>query len=387
MAGISRDELESLARQRSRLCISIFLPTHRAGADTRQDPIRLKNLLRETEAQIKSVRKTKAREILAPARELTQRAGFWRTQNEGLAIYLSDGFFRYFKLPLALPERVLVAERFEVKPLLPLFTASGPFYILGISQKRVRFFEGTQFGVSEVDLQNVPQGIQDALKYEVHERQQQVHTASAASVTGARSKEGAVFHGQSVGVDDSKQRMLDYFRQVNRGLKHLLKDRWAPLVLAGVEELFPVYREANTYPHLVHQGVPGNPDGLGADEVHKRAWQTVASYFEQAKRQAISQYQSLIGTPRASNQLPDVLRAAHQGRVEFAFIPPDTERWGRFDPEHDAVDVHVTAEPDDEDLVNAVAIWTIVNHGAVYAIAPQDVPDASPVAAVFRYST
>jgi hypothetical protein len=30
-------------------------------------------------------------------------------------------------------------------------------------------------------------------------------------------------------------------------------------VLAGVEYLLPIYREANTYPHLLAEGIHGNP--------------------------------------------------------------------------------------------------------------------------------
>jgi hypothetical protein len=363
----------------------MFLPTHRAGADTRQDPIRFKNLIRDCGTRIAAanIRAARAREILAPARQLAQRSGFWRTQADGLALYLTEGLLQYFRLPLNVPERVVIGERFDIKPLLPLFTAGGRFYLLCLSHNRVRFFEGTRFGIEELDLQNVPQGVQDALKYDVRERQQQVHTGMAAP--GVRSKEGGVFHGQAVGVDDAKERALDYFHQVNRGLKRLLKDPWAPLVLAGAEELFPIYRQANTYQGLIEGGVRGNPDGMRPDELHKAALRVLEPRFDRSRRQALEQYRSLVGTGRASNGLPEVLRAAFQGRVEFALIPTDVERWGRFDAEQDAVEIHEAAQPGDEDLVNEIAIQTVVNHGAIYAVTPEDAPDASPVAAVFRY--
>ena len=44
---LPRRELEGLILEREGPCVSIFLPTHRAGAETQQDPIRLKNLLGE----------------------------------------------------------------------------------------------------------------------------------------------------------------------------------------------------------------------------------------------------------------------------------------------------------------------------------------------------
>lgn len=329
------------------------------------------------------IRPARAREMLAPARQLTQRSGFWRTQGDGLVLYITEGLFRYFRLPVSVPERVVMAERFDLKPLLPLFTSGGRFYLLALSQKAVRLFEGTRFGIAEIDLQNVPQGVREALKYDVREHQQQAHTGTGAR--GVQNKEGAVFHGQAEGVDDAKRKTLEYFRQVNRGIKGMLKDPWAPLVSAGTEVMLPLYRQANTYAGLIEDGIKGNPDGMRPDELHKAALETLEPVFNRARQAALDQYRSFTGTGRASGVLPEIVRAAAQGRVELALIPTSAEQWGRYDAERDAVEVHETAQHGDEDLVNEVAVQTVINHGAVYAVAPEEIPGASPVAAVFRY--
>lgn len=52
MNVLSKTELKTLAEARDKWCVSIFMPTHRAGVETRQDPIRLKNLLGETEKRL-----------------------------------------------------------------------------------------------------------------------------------------------------------------------------------------------------------------------------------------------------------------------------------------------------------------------------------------------
>ena len=49
---LTRAELEQLMRKEQPGCVSIYLPTHRTGVETQQDPIRLKNLLREAEKQL-----------------------------------------------------------------------------------------------------------------------------------------------------------------------------------------------------------------------------------------------------------------------------------------------------------------------------------------------
>ena len=43
MELLSREELNGLVTPQEGPCVSIFMPTHRAGGETQQDPIRLKN--------------------------------------------------------------------------------------------------------------------------------------------------------------------------------------------------------------------------------------------------------------------------------------------------------------------------------------------------------
>ena len=119
------EQLKFLLEKRQGFCVSVFLPAHRAGPETRQDPIRLKNLIKEAENRLiaSGQKATKAREMLAPARQLAQRGGFWRQQQDGLALFLSNGLFHYFRVPLRFQKLVSVSESFEVSPLMPLFTA------------------------------------------------------------------------------------------------------------------------------------------------------------------------------------------------------------------------------------------------------------------------
>ena len=52
MEKLTLDQIKGLARQTASPSISIFLPTHRTGRETQQDPIRFKNLLRDAEKQL-----------------------------------------------------------------------------------------------------------------------------------------------------------------------------------------------------------------------------------------------------------------------------------------------------------------------------------------------
>src|ERR671910_1578875 len=379
MELLSRAELETLIEEPEGLCVSIFLPTHRAGAQTQQDPIRLKNLLREAEEQLlaKGLHAPEAEELLGPAQELLDDSVFWRHQSDGLAVFISPGRFRYYRLPLNVEDLVVVADRYHLKPLLPLLTGDGQFYVLALSQNEVRLLRATRHSVSEVELEDVPKSLADTLRYDDQEKQLQFHSGTA----GGRGGRAAIFHGHD--PDDPKDDILRYFRQIDRGVRELVKGSQAPLVLVGVDSLLPLYREASRYPHTIDEGVTGNPEGLRPEELHKRAWEVVRPRFSEEQQKAAARYSQLAGTGQTSEDIREIVAAAYYGRIETLFAASGIQVWGDFDPDTGQVDLHEGAEG--EDLLEFAAIQTVLHHGTVYVTNPENMPADADAVSVFRY--
>jgi hypothetical protein len=385
---LTRDELRTLTRKPEGWCVSIYMPAHRVGAEIQQDPIRLKNLLGEAEGHLiaQSLRLPEAQKLLEAAEKLLQDGLFGQHQSDGLAIFLSSDQFRYYRLPFEFEELVVVTDRFHIKPLLPLFSGDGRFYVLALSQSKVRLLQGTRYSVNEVDLEGLPKGLAETLRYNDPEKRFQFHTTTRTP--GGKGERPAIFHGHGVAsADDPKDYISRYFHRVAEGLHDLLRDEQAPLVLAGVDYLLPIYREANTYPHLVDAGIEGNPEEVRAEELHERAWAIVQPLFLAEQEEAAAQYRQRAGAgnEQASNKLKEVVPAAYHGRVETLFIAVGFQQWGTFDPATNTLQVHEEAEPGDEDLLDFAAIQTLLNSGTVYAVEPQKVPDETLLAAVFRY--
>jgi hypothetical protein len=362
--------------------ISLFMPTHRRGRETEQDPIRFRNLLREVEERLldKGLRSPDVREMLEPAQRLLKDPGFWRHQSDGLALFFTPEEFHYYRLPLPFEELVVISDRFHRKPLLPFFASDGHFYILALSQNQVRLLEGTRYTVDEIDLESMPKSMAEALQYERFEKQLQSRSGTSSG-TGSRT---AMFHGHDAG-DEAKDRILRWFHMIDDALPDLLTGGQSPLVLAGVEYLFPLYKEANSYPHLLDEGIPGNPEELTPEELHAQAWPLVQPTFMRAREKAAAQYRQLVGTGQTTADVKEAVLAAHHGRVDILFVAVGIQVWGNFDPSTDTVHVHQDPEPGDDDLLDLTAIQSILNGGTVYAVEPEEVPEHAPLAAVFRY--
>lgn len=389
MPILSLDELKALTEKPQSPCVSIYLPMQKAGPEIRQNPIRFKNLIREAEERLDAigVPHQEAMEWLQSAHELDQ-SEFWEHQDLGLVIFISKTVFRYYRLPVEFPELVVVTNRFHLKPLLPLFTNDERFYILALSQKDVRLFEGTRYGVKQLELENVPKSMAEALQYDETAQEGQFRISTSRGGTANSAVQAGTFHGQgSPDRDDVKQDILQFFHAIDAGLHEKLHRKTAPLVLAGVEYLFPIYQEANTYQHLVEEGITGNPENLKPEELHDQAWQIVEPLFQKHQDETVERYQELAGadTGKASQDLKEIVPAAFFQRVDSLLVAGGQQFWGHFDPDTMTVDLHQEPEPDDEDLLDFAAINTLLNGGTAYVVEPEKVPSKAPAAAIFRY--
>lgn len=382
MALFTIEALQSLSEIQQGPCVSIYLPTHRVYTETEQDRIRLKNLLSRAEESLKELglRSLEAKDILQPAEGLFLELPFWKSQKDGLAVFLTPEFSRFYQLPLTVPELVVVGEGFHLKPLLE-FLGTVRFYILALSQNEVRLYEASRFNVSEVELEGVPKSLAEALKYDDPEKQLQFHTGTQ-KITGERA---AMFHGHGVGTDDAKSNLLRFCRHLDRGLSAILRNEQAPLVVAGVDYLLPIFAKASSYKRLLPQGVTGNPEGLSPEELQQRAWAVVEPYFHQARREAEAKYRELVGTGKASHEIREIVPAAYHGRVKVLFAAAGRQEWGTYNAGREDLQLFPASRPGAMDLLDAAATQTLLQGGEVFAVEPEAVPDGPPAAAVFRY--
>jgi hypothetical protein len=386
MENLTLDQLKGLAQQRSRPSVSIFLPTHRAGQDIGQDPIRFKNLLRQVERRLldSGMGRRTLRTFLQPAQALLDDTPFWSYQHDGLAVFVAAGDFHTYQLPFRPEELAVVAQTYYVKPILPLFTNNGHYYILAISQNEVRMLEGTRHTVGQIDLpEGTPQSLNEALASDDPERQLQFHTGTSQG--GMRD---GVFHGHGPGDEEQKVQIERYLNLVDAGLRQVFREQQAPLVLAGVDYLLPIYRQVSEYAHVMEEGIPGSPEHLRPEELQARAWPIVEPYFRKEMGQVLAHYEALAGTGRTADRIEEIVPAAFYGRIDKLVLAVDTQKWGIFDPDAGEV-VHTQdrqGEEDDLALSDFAAMQTLLNGGTVYGLSQGEMPGGSSMLAILRYA-
>jgi hypothetical protein len=376
----SRGDLDELVTADAQPAISIYLPTHPAGREIRQNPTRLKNLLSSAAERLAvSHRKIEVEALLAPAGTLVSDQDFLRHQEQGLAVFLAPGFDRVHRLPIAVPERMVSGSEFYIVPLLPLLDDAAPFWLLTISSKQTRLYQGSRWTFAEVPGVELPQGV-DAIR-----RLTEYQETQYAMPTGRR---GTLAHAQSLGEAPAELRkveLIEFLRQVAAAFEPHLKRDPAPVVLAADPVIRGHFSEIAGWGEIEPNGITENPDALRPEELRQKASALAEQKLAETRSAALDRLNSLLGTGKATTNPAEIVTSARHARVDHLFLSGDNQLWGRFDKAADQVIAHDTAIEGDVDLLNDAALMTLRQQGSVSAVAPRALPDASPAAAILRY--
>ncbi len=380
--------LRELAATRDPHCVSIYLPTHRTGRETRQDPLRLKKRTEEAQEELirRGMRSAAARDYLQSLRDLLVDDLFWAHQADGLAIFLTPTTMLHFRLPRSFEDLSVVGDRFHITPLFPILAEDTTFFILALSPKRVRFLQATRDTVERYAVDDLPADMGELVQYIDAEKSLQFHTKGAPTA-GTGSQRAARFHGQGVGTDRAEQkvRLLEFCQMTDSALQSVLAEQTAPLVLAADESLIPIYRQANSYPNTLDASVTGNPDELSDQQLRDAAWPILRQQHSELRARTLADFYGAIAKSRASSDPKEILPAAADGRIAKLLVSDRQHLWGEFDCGTRKLVVHESRQTNDRELINFATGLTYLNGGDVLTFAPDELNDHGPAAAVYRY--
>lgn len=271
----SQKELEQLESFAEPFCLTVYAPHIEfdpTGA-TNPNKIELKNQLKQAEMALldegvgpKDVRKT-----LRPARNILDTHEFWPLRNESLALFMHPRMFRYYHLPASIPYMLTIERGFNLEPLLKAIADNKPYLVLALSHKDVKMYQGDRFQIKELRLRNFPNNMEKSLNIDEYPKAWETHAIGPAG--GGTGSEA--FHGQYNSKETDKEMLFQFFRRIDNSLRKFLQKKEMPLILAGVEYLQPIYRQANTSPYLMPEGLNGNFEHVRPDDIRKQAWDLI----------------------------------------------------------------------------------------------------------------
>ncbi len=362
-------ELHALAQERTPGSVSIFVPTTPISIEISSSRIALKNLAKEAVSQLEAAGHDK-REIAAieaHLEDIIEDDTFWRFQAHSLAIFATASGVKTYRVPNALSPLAEVADRFYLKPLLRTVSFANTAYVLALAEGNVRLLEiSPDLPVNTVAIADLPENATEALGVSsLGVKTESRRTDSSAGQRGLRTQ---------------------FCRLIDRALRKELAGQNVPLFLAADITLGGLYRSINSYPHLASFGIDRTPDKMSDSEISAEARTLLDRCNAEKVSAARELFNSRNSSGRATTDVAQAAKAATLGAVDTILVDMDVLVPGLIDEVTGAVTFAGADSAENYGVVDEIARRALLTGATVLAVRKEDLPAATPVAAILRYA-
>src|SRR6202023_2356692 len=184
----SLEEFKALAQVKGETCVSMYLPTSHLGSDAKANRTAFQDLAKKALSQLKEAGIGKV-EITAFAEQFDRLArvepdvqdqdkvrkqqhakpdpvdSFWHHQANGLAVLVTSGATRTFRLPNSPKPLAEVADRFHLTPLIRAMTSPHDVYVLALAEESVRLIHAfVNFPPVRLQIPDLPGNAEQATR-------------------------------------------------------------------------------------------------------------------------------------------------------------------------------------------------------------------------------
>jgi hypothetical protein len=382
MEKISFDLLKQMMEEDHKGLVSIYMPTWRYGSEAGQSRIQLKNILKEAEERLVSMGYggREAAELLKPCTLLLDDALFWQKQDKTLALFISESSFKHFRLPITSEETLSVSNKYYLRPLIKYLSSDTRFNVLTLSQSEIKLYKAGAYDIERVDVPEIDELVENYIP--ANELRQE-----ATSPKGAAGGATSFLHGYNEMSQTEKNEISKHLRTIDKEVSRVLKDSGAPLLVYSVDYIYPMYKEVNTYPHLMEESIKGSPVGASLRDIHDKAMEIVVPRCESTLEREIEKFNTLKGTDSklSSCDAAEITKMALHGRVERLFVADGVQQWGFLDNDTGEIIVDNREGEKHMDILDRALIAAMENGGKVYVLDKERMPVIKPAAAILRY--
>ncbi len=344
-------------------CVTITLPTHRTSPENKQDPLRLKNLVVETTNRLLGeFNKREVETLLKRLENLTTNIDF-RNTLDGLALFVNQDFGRAFQLPFPIKERVVVGETFFTRDLIHALNHSMRYWVLALSEKPTRLYEGFNHNLTEIEEGGFPM---------IHE-----------GPGGEAPLPGGFGIRRSAHRDE---RHRQFFRKVDSALKPILADDPLPLIVIGVDRNLAFFNEVSAHTSAVIGRITGSHDKTSPHELGKLVQPLIESHRDEKRREALEQLARAVSERKFVSTIGEVWRLAREGRGDLLLVEEDFHYPARLDEKGVLVRADDPSAPGVmDDAVDEIVDTVLDKQGRVVFVENGKLEEHRRIAMILRY--
>ena len=361
---MNRNEIINLQAIKEYPSVSILMPTHRTFPENQQDIIRVRNLIKEAKNRlIKEFGKRESEVLIKKLDNIAEEVDFNNTL-DGLAIFVNKHTSKIFYLPFKVLERVIIDETFATRDLVFAINRSPRYWVLVLSEKPTRLFEGFHDTLNEIKNNDFP------FVYE--------EPGESESLPGGRDIKNPTYR-----ADQSK----NFFRNVDNKFNKYFKEEKLPIGLLGVDKNLAFFKEVASNNEHVITSVSGNYDKLSPHELSKIIWLPVKKKLDEARQNIFERLDNAIRLKKFVSGIDEVWQTAQQGKGETLVVEEDYRESAKIDSKTQHLILTDKKDQADvtEDAVDEVIEKVIAKGGKVVFVNNDSLEKYSRIAMILRY--
>ncbi|MDQ8194887.1 hypothetical protein QEH59_10650 [Coraliomargarita sp. SDUM461004] len=381
--------IDSLFKEYGGPHISLFLPIRNDGVEVQQNAQILRELIEEARASLEifGMQVSHVSNFIAPLQYFVDNPQSLRQEAASLAFLLDGHALRRIRLDYEAPAFCCVDERFAMKPLLPIMQLNPTFTALCLNQGGMQVYRGVRGNLTSVDVEGMPNTIEEVAEFDDPEKTLQNHSATRTSrshATGSTPVSG--FHGHGMPdtyKDDLKKRFI---QAVAVAIESFLADKKDPLVVFGVAGNLGQFKQVNAASQRVYHYVEHDASRWDASRLSQESVALLKLDIDRQVSAALDEVEAAVGRGEDISGITECALAAATGRLERVFIAKDEQVHGRCDLDRMQVLYdEKSGRLGKTDLLDYIAYETYRHGGSAMAVSKDRLPNGRRAIAVGRF--
>lgn len=283
--------------------VSIIVPTHRIHPDYKQDRIVLKNLITEVQNQLLyNMKKRPALEVIENIIEAEENIDYSRNM-DSIILYADRNFGSVVKLPISLEPKIVIDTHFDISPLYKAVQQVRNYYVLVVSQDKVRFMQVLNSVLIE-EYMNADFPFEstyytdDPMKL-----QQDIYTNNLVK---------------------------EFFNVADKRMQTYMKEDPLPLVLVGDVKTVSYYREVMDNSCTIIGCVHGSYENSPTHVITKETYPVIEKYIEDKQHDYIADIERAVSGQLLVQHINDIYNEALTGNSETLYVSNNFSLRGRI---------------------------------------------------------
>lgn len=293
--------------------VSIFLPTHRAYPENKQDPIEYKNCVQEAEKLLSAAHPRRVWEgIIEQLMSLTEDQDFWNHTTEAMAVLAAGDQMAFFVLDAPLEKQTIVGKHFHLAPIYPLLQSIGHAFLTEINRDRFTIYQVSREGIDQVMLPDIAASFPEL--FDDFDANADLNVGSYSGLVGTH-------HGHRARPEEIEKDRDKYFRYLDEAFTSLYKDTGIPMILAGTQSNLAEYRQLAKGDFYLESAIQQPLDSLDHKELLSQVKEILKPHLKKGMENLSTRISNKSNESKAISNISDIVAAAHEGRVELLLLP------------------------------------------------------------------